>query len=82
VWAFNIPFVSHISKHMLNKASALLHLPSYYALIIGPAWVILQKYLPPKCEIYMKIICTVLSITVNKIKELVLPVFLYFYPGS
>ena len=73
--------MSLISKHMLNKASDLLNLPSYYALIIGPAWVTFQKYLPPKCE-NMEIICTFSLITVNKIKVLVLPVFLYFYPGS
>jgi len=71
-----------ISKHMLNKTSDLLNLPSYYALIIGSAWVTLQKYLPPKCEIYMEIICTLSLITVNKIQVLVLPIFLYFYPGS
>jgi hypothetical protein len=67
---------------MLSKASDLLNLTNYYALIIGPAWVALQKYLPPKCEIYMEIICTLLLTTVNKIKVLVLPIFLYFYPDS
>jgi len=67
---------------MLSKASELLNLLSYYALIIDPAWVTLQKYLPPKCEIYMEIICTLLLITLNNIKVLVLPIFLYFYPGS
>jgi len=67
---------------MLNKASDLLNVPSYYSLIIGPAWVTFQKYFLPKCEICMEIICTLSLITVNKIKVLVLPAFLYFCPGS